>query len=309
VTDDTRDGGETERLAPVIPLFGARESRTGADAAAPQEGAADAEAGHREMQAVAPVRRAPEARITRRPTTVRFVEDADDADIDDARSDRAEGARGYGAGDAGAYGADDTPVGDGAMDDAAEGRSDARRDVRAGDDAADSPAPDEIRADAEKTLLKKLRGRSLSVIEARRVLAECGLDRSAADDLIDDFLRRGYLDDTALAEQLVHTGADRKGQGRQVIGQTLAKRGVPREIADAVIAALPDDDAERALEFARTKARALDRVDEDTALRRLIGALSRRGYGGSVAGAAARAALSERSAYRAGGRPGGVRFR
>jgi regulatory protein len=285
VTDDTRDGGETERLAPVIPLFGAGPGRAGLGDAAPEEGWADADP--REPRAVTLLRRDVETRVARRPTTVRFVEHADDA-----HSDAVDDARTY------------AEVGDPAVDGDAAGRV-----VRAGDAAAASPSPDEIRADAETTLLKKLRGRSLSVAEARRALAECGLDRSVADELIDDFLRRGYLDDTALAEQLVHTGADRKGQGRQVIGQTLAKRGVPREIADAVIAALPDDDAERALEFARTKARALDRVDDDAALRRLIGALSRRGYGGSVAGTAARTALAERSADRTRGRPGGVRFR
>jgi regulatory protein len=174
----------------------------------------------------------------------------------------------------------------------------------------DAPAdPDDVRAEAEKALLRKLRTRSLSVVEARRVLGESGLDRADADDLIEEFVRRRYLDDGALAEQLVHAGADRKGQGRQAISLTLAKRGVPRDIADTALADLPDDDAERALEFARVKARSLDRVDDDAAFRRLVGALSRRGYGGSAATSAARTALDERRAERRGGSTSGVRFR
>lgn len=146
---------------------------------------------------------------------------------------------------------------------------------------------------AEKHLLKKLRVRSLSVTEARQALIVFGLDRADADYVLDAFVSRGYLDDAALAEQIVHVGLDRKGQGRRVIAQTLAKRGVPRDVADEALLALPDDDTERALEFARSKARSMSSLDRDTALRRLAGQLARRGYGGSSALDAARLALDE----------------
>lgn len=146
---------------------------------------------------------------------------------------------------------------------------------------------------AEKNLLKKLRTRSLSIREARVVVRERDLSAEDVEDILETFVRRGYLDDKALAEQLVHSAVDRKGQGRQVISQALAKRGIPRDVADAVIAELPDDDADRALEFARTKARSMSSLDRDTALRRLAGQLSRRGYGGSTAFSAARTALDE----------------
>jgi regulatory protein len=140
--------------------------------------------------------------------------------------------------------------------------------------------------------------------EARAVVAQHDLDGETVDAVIRGFVRHGYLDDAALAEQLVHSGLDRKGQGRQVIAQTLAKRGISREVADAALAELPDDDADRALDFARTKARSMASLDRDTALRRLVGQLSRRGYGGSVAMTAARQALDENGS---GG--SGVRFR
>lgn len=160
-------------------------------------------------------------------------------------------------------------------------------------DAIGRESADDLRDRAEKSLLKKLRTRSLSVVEARAVVAEHGLDPEAAEELLQAFLDRGYLDDAALAEQLVHAGVDRKGQGRRVIAQTLAKRGVPREVAEAALAALPDDDADRALEYARSKAGAMRDLDRDAALRRLSGQLARRGYGGSVAFDAARRALDE----------------
>jgi regulatory protein len=149
---------------------------------------------------------------------------------------------------------------------------------------------------AEKALLKRLRTRSLSVAEARAVLRDHELEDAAAEQILASMEEYGYLDDAALAEQIVHTCVERKGHGRQLIAQALAKRGIPREVADASLAALPDDDFERALEFARAKARSLRSLDRDTALRRLTGQLGRRGYGGSLALTAARTALDERPA-------------
>lgn len=171
--------------------------------------------------------------------------------------------------------------------------------------SAPTPSLDDIRSTAEESLLRKLRARSLSVSEARLVLKGHGLDAAAIDDVTDDFCRRGYLDDTVLAEMLVTAGVERKGQGRVALSRALAQRGIPREVIQAALDELPDDDAERALEFARTKARSLSRLDPDTALRRLLGQLARRGYGGSVATNAAKTALREASF---GGGASGVRF-
>ncbi|SIT77599.1 regulatory protein RecX [Microbacterium sp. RU33B] len=146
---------------------------------------------------------------------------------------------------------------------------------------------------AEKTLLRRLRGKRLSEREARDVLAPFDLDDSGTERIVAMCLRSGYLDDAALAEQLVHVGMDRKGQGRTVIARTLASRGIPRDVADEALLALPDDDLERALDFARTKARSMRSLDHDTAVRRLMGQLARRGYGGSLATTAAKQALLE----------------
>jgi regulatory protein len=170
---------------------------------------------------------------------------------------------------------------------------------------AEPSDPDDIAQHAEEALVRKLRARSLSVSEARQVLRGQGLDAAGIDDVIDRFCERGYLDDALLAEHLVISGIERKGQGRVALSRALAQRGVPRDVIDAALGDLPDDDAERALEFARTKARSLSRLDFDTALRRLMGQLARRGYGGSVAMTAARTALNEASL---GGPTNGVRF-
>lgn len=174
-----------------------------------------------------------------------------------------------------------------------------------GEDIPSGPSPDEIRATAEESLLRKLRAKSLSISEARLVLRGHGLPADQIDDVIDDFSRRHYLDDAVLAGLLVSSGVERKGQGRVALSRALSQRGLPREVIDAALDELPDDDAERALEFARSKARSMGRLDNDTALRRLIGQLARRGYNGSVAMNAAKTALREVSS---GGSSSGVRF-
>ena len=173
------------------------------------------------------------------------------------------------------------------------------------DRGPDDDGESELEA-AERTLLRRLCGRSLSLSEARTVLREREIAPDAAEAILERFQELGYLDDSALAEQLIHAGSERRGQGRRVIAQTMAKRGIPRDVADSALAALPDDDDERALEFARNKARGMSSLDRDTALRRLTGQLARRGYSGSIAMSAARTALDEQA--RGTGRSG-VRFR
>lgn len=170
------------------------------------------------------------------------------------------------------------------------------------DEAAAVEGPQAQRERAEAALLKKLRGRGLSVREARAFVIGLDIAPEIADDLIDEFLSLRYLDDAVLAEQLIYTATSRKGQGRRVIAQSLSTRGIPREIIDAALEEVPDDDDERALEFARSKARSLAKLEPEVALRRLLGQLARRGFGGSSAMRAAKTALGE-----AGG--SSVRFR
>jgi regulatory protein len=146
---------------------------------------------------------------------------------------------------------------------------------------------------ATQALVKRLRTRQLSAKEARGMLAERGLDSAAAEDVVADFEARGYLDDARLAEQLVYAATSRKGQGRRAISQTLSGRGIPREVVDAALDELPDDEAERALDFARQKARSMGSLDREAAVRRLHGQLARRGFGGSMAMTAAKQALDE----------------
>lgn len=171
---------------------------------------------------------------------------------------------------------------------------------------------DDARERAEALLLRKLRSRSLSLSEARAAIRGVdGADETVVEDLVARFVDLGYLDDAAFAEQLVMSAVERRGEGRRAVAETLRKRGIPRDVAEAALAELPDDDAERALDFARSKVRGVEGKDYEASLRRLAGQLARRGYPSSVALTAAKTALSEAGMGRARsfGRPAsGVRF-
>ncbi|MET2012273.1 regulatory protein RecX [Microbacterium chocolatum] len=168
---------------------------------------------------------------------------------------------------------------------------------RSGDD-------DEAAEAAERALVKRLRTRQLSCREARGFLVDQDISDEMVARIVAVCTARGYLDDARLAEQIMHVGLDRKRQGRRAIAQAMTARGIPREVADEAMAVLDEDDeAERALDFARTKARSLHQVEREAALRRLMGQLARRGFSGSVVGSAARTALDELAS------PQKVRFR
>jgi len=148
------------------------------------------------------------------------------------------------------------------------------------------------RDDAEARLVRKLRTRQLSERESRTALRDLDVDASVIDEVIEAFVARGYLNDARLAEQVVHAAIERKGQGRHAIVLALTQRGIPRDVTDAALAELPDDEHERALAFAESRARSMRSLDPDTALRRLSGQLQRRGYPAGVAFSAAKDALS-----------------
>ena len=293
---DGSDDSDRDGLAPVIPLFAERmpppSGAASARAIAPNHPAfaGGSRGRHDAADADGAPRRTIEPLRPNRTHSVRFVEVPDEPDDLPV----AEGRR-HVSGDP--VSGDSVPGGpvSGSL---VSGDSVARRGgsvpgrADADDDRPDPQAHAEF---AERALLRKLRTRSLSVREARGVLAGFELAGDEIDDIVDRFEQSRYLDDAALAEQLVHTGASRKGQGRHAIAQTMSARGIPRDVADAALADLPDDDLERALAYAQSKAASLARLDPQTGLRRLVGQLTRRGYPSHVAMTAARQALDEQT--------------
>lgn len=145
---------------------------------------------------------------------------------------------------------------------------------------------------ARHVSISALARRGLSQRELERHLR----DRDFSDDEIADEVARlerdGYVDDIALAQNLVGTLQERKGFGRSAIAAELTRRLLaPAAIEYALDLIDTGDELSRAREIAIKRAGQLRHLDRDTAVRRLSAFLARRGYGGSTIRAAVDQAL------------------
>lgn len=152
--------------------------------------------------------------------------------------------------------------------------------------------PERDLLEAENVLTRRLRGRSLSVSEARGVLVELELDGGAAEDLLERFERVGYLDDTRLAEQIVHTHHERKGLGRSAVEAEMRRRKLDQHAMSAVLDELSVDESGPAAELASGRLSRMSSLDDETAERRLLSFLMRKGYSSSVSREAVKTAFS-----------------
>jgi regulatory protein len=168
---------------------------------------------------------------------------------------------------------------------------------------ADSDAAAE-RAHAEKVLLQRLRGRSLSTREARTVLKGTDIGPDEAEEIIERFSELHYIDEEKLAEQIIYSHHERKGLGRTGVEAEMRRRGLDAAVMLDKLEELPDDEVERAIELACKRVRQLERLDDPTIDRRLTGFLMRKGYASGSVRLAVKAALASRS-----GGGSGVRFR
>ncbi len=155
-----------------------------------------------------------------------------------------------------------------------------------------APSSEPAPGAARNVSISALARRGLSRRELERHLR----DRDFTDDEIVDEVARlerdGYVDDIALAQNLVGTLQERKGLGRSAIAAELTRRLlVPAAIEYALDLIDTGDELSRAREIAVKRAGQLRHVDRETAVRRLTAYLARRGYGGSTIRAAVDQAL------------------
>lgn len=162
---------------------------------------------------------------------------------------------------------------------------------------------------AEQRALAALRRGDRSREELRRDLAGDagleaeGLDAADIDALLDRLTDLGYVDDERMAEHLADRLTERKRLGTEGLRRALRER----RLDDAAIASVlaerdRDDEFDRAAELASDRAERMRGLDHDTAMRRLVAFLQRRGYGQGVAVIAAGEALTGSASVRPGRR-------
>ncbi|MEO5534291.1 MAG: regulatory protein RecX [Pseudolysinimonas sp.] len=140
--------------------------------------------------------------------------------------------------------------------------------------------------------ISALARRGMSRREMERHLRDREFEESEISDELARLEQDGYLDDVALAQNLVGTLQERKGLGRSAIAAELTRRLLaPAAIEYGLELIDSGDELSRAREIAIKRAGQLRDLDRETAVRRLSAYLARRGYGGSTIRAAVEQAI------------------
>ena len=139
------------------------------------------------------------------------------------------------------------------------------------------------RALAREKALQLVSQRQMSAKELGKKLREKGFDGEIADYCVAWIAERGLISEESYAAAIVrHYAAKGYGEGR--IRQELMHRGIPRDLWDTALAAMPESTEK----LDRLIAQRLRDPEDRDAVRKLSAALFRRGYSGEEI----RAALS-----------------
>jgi regulatory protein len=132
--------------------------------------------------------------------------------------------------------------------------------------------------------LNMLAFRARSSAELARSLVRKGEPKELVEAAIGRLTEQGLLDDAAFAQAFTRAKVLGAQQSRRRVQQDLARKGVAREVTDAAIATVFEDeevDQREIVELAaRKKLRTLRKVDPAVRRRRLYAFLARRGYDG-----------------------------
>jgi len=165
------------------------------------------------------------------------------------------------------------------------GRSARRRSPEPpSEDAADLGPEADPESVGRKILLDQLTGRARSRSDLAAKLAQRDVPADVATRLLDRFEEVGLVDDAAFAREWVAQRQEGRGLARRALAQELRRKGIDDEVARD---ALDDVDESSEIEAARLlvqrKLRSVRGLDNDKAVRRLVGMLARKGHSSGVA--------------------------
>jgi regulatory protein len=152
------------------------------------------------------------------------------------------------------------------------------------DDPKPPPDPVEEQKRAKDICFALLAARPRTRQELKDALLRKEIAEELAELVLGKFDKAGLIDDAAFAEIWVRSRHTYQGIGRRALAMELRRKGVADDLVTEAVAAV-DDDAEmdRARELVRKKLRSMNDVDETAKIRRLVGALARKGYAGGMA--------------------------
>jgi regulatory protein len=153
-------------------------------------------------------------------------------------------------------------------------------------EGAEDPAfPDaDPEAVARQILLRRLTEQPRSRAELAESLARRQVPSEIATRLLDRFTEVGLIDDEAFARAWVQSRMTGKGLARRALAMELRRKGIDDELAREVLDNIDADDEDAAARaVVRRRLRSTRGLDAQVRMRRLAGALARKGYPPGVA--------------------------
>lgn len=144
--------------------------------------------------------------------------------------------------------------------------------------AAVDPEPDHESV-ARAIVLRRLTGAAQSRAQLADALARRDVPADVATRVLDRFTEVGLIDDAEYARMLVRTRHAERGLSRRALGMELRRRGIDEETAADALQGVDDDDEEQAArELVRRRLRSTATLETAVRVRRIYGALGRKGY-------------------------------
>jgi regulatory protein len=149
------------------------------------------------------------------------------------------------------------------------------------EDLQDPPAdPEHV---ARTILLRRLEAAPRTRAELATTLRQRDVPDDVALRVLDRFEEVGLVDDRAFAHMWVESRQRARNLSGRALRSELRRKGVPDELIDEALALVSaEDEVTAAREVAARKARSIAGLPRATQIRRLTGALSRKGYGAGL---------------------------
>ncbi|ADJ44141.1 recombination regulator RecX [Amycolatopsis mediterranei S699] len=139
--------------------------------------------------------------------------------------------------------------------------------------------PEERYKKAKEICFDLLAVRARTQEELRQALRRKGFDEETSETLLGKLDRAGLVNDAEFAELWVKSRHTTQGLSRTALMAELRRKGVDDEVAAQAAGEVDRESEEQmARELVRKRLGSLGNVDEQTALRRLLGFLARKGY-------------------------------
>ena len=161
---------------------------------------------------------------------------------------------------------------------------------------------EEALAPVRKRALGLLDQRARSRSELRERLLKAEFEPQLVDEVVNDLAASGLVNDAQFASEWVRQRAARRGKSARALDMELRDKGVEGADRAAALEQISDADEERTARAVAEKAARkvnsapADRAEYDKHLRRIVGALARRGFNQGMALRIGREALDERIA-------------